>query len=824
MKTLSRLLGLLILVFLVLGAAHSLIGQDESQIIPPPADVLPGPKAPLEADRGEAPPAPSKTPAAKGDAGPERVRPGHGETLPGDTPPPPGDVAPPPAEIPPPPGEVAPPPAVIPPPPGDMAPPPAEIPPPPDDMPPPPAEIAAPTTSGSNVPPDKNFCFLCHSEPDIWEAETQRFHVPKEQLEEDVHWKAGVNCHDCHGGDHTAGEFRPAHAQAAGFRPLEDIMEEACAHCHKEQRIELFKSVHAKAGPEDARGSGTLLGCNACHGEKVHGMLPVGDSRSPVFLDHQIRTCGECHPEDLETYKHTVHGHGLFKSGLLVTAVCADCHGAHGIFYAADKRSTLHASKVAATCGQCHKYIQQRLWLSVHNGEAGPGSATTDPAPGGRIRQMPSCTSCHQGHYLLDPESADFQLQLVNLCGNCHADLSGRYTMSVHGELTQLGYVAAAQCAECHGAHDIRPVNDPESSLAAGASRLQTCQKCHSYAVANFTNYDPHANYEDAQRYPALHAVHAGMHTLINWGFGLFAIHAFLWFLRSMIHTLLHGRHKTLVTEEMAILKVPPLHRVMYALLLASFLGLVLTGVPLKYSSQSWARSLAESLGGFESSSVWHRFFAVTAVLACVTQLAGGIRHLFQLRSQKVSWKSVVVGPDSLLPRVRDLRDLRKMVLWFLGLGRRPVFERWTYWEKVDYWAFALGATIIGLSGMMLWYPNGFCRFLPGSTLNVAQMVHSELAILLASLLFIVHFFHAHFRPEKFPMDLSVLTGLVSEEHLRKHRPEYFERLRQSGKLDEMRRPAPSSKRLRLVLVAGFSVFSLGLCLLALILLASLGS
>jgi len=721
-------------------------------------------------------------------------------------------------------------------------PPPVEIPPGPGDVPLPPgpgagtepdgppseldggrgAVAAAPPENGSQVAPEKNYCFLCHSEPDIWEADTKRFHVRKELIEQDVHWQAGVNCHDCHGGDYTAGEFRPAHAPSAGFRPLAEMMK-ACAQCHKEQRIELLKSVHAKAGPKNERGAGTLVGCSACHGEKTHGMLPVGDSESPVFLDHQILTCGECHPEDLETYKETVHGKGLFKSGLLVTAVCADCHGAHGIFYAADRRSTLHASKVAGTCGHCHKYIEDRLRRSVHSGDGGPGSFADHPAPGGKIWQKPSCTSCHQGHHLLDPESTDFQLQLVNRCGNCHAQWSSRYTMSVHGELTRLGYVAAAQCAECHGDHDIRAPEDPKSSLAPGANRLETCRKCHSHAVTNFTSYDPHANYKDAKRYPRLHAVYAGMHTLIYWGFGLFVIHAFLWFLRSMVHTLRHGRHKTLVTEEMAILKVPPLHRVMYALLLASFLGLVLTGLPLKYSNQPWARSLAASLGGFDSSSVWHRFFAVTAIFACVVRLAGGIRQVVRLRSEQASWKSILVGPDSPVPGRRDLRIMWEMVLWFFGLGRRPVFERWTYWEKFDCWAFVLGATIIGLSGLMLWYPNAFCRVLPGGTLNVAQVVHSELAVLLASFLFIVHFFHAHFRPEKFPMDLSVLTGLVSEEHLRKHRPAYIERLRRSGKLDELRRRAPSSKRLRLVLVAGFLVFSLGLCLLALILLASLG-
>jgi hypothetical protein len=130
---------------------------------------------------------------------------------------------------------------------------------------------------------------------------------------------------------------------------------------------------------------------------------------------------------------------------------------------------------------------------------------------------------------------------------------------------------------------------------------------------------------------------------------------------------------------------------------------------------------------------------------------------------------------------------------------------------------------LAGFSGLLLWYPNLFCLVLPGEVLNVAKVIHAELVIPAASLVFIIYFFHTHFRPEKFPLDLSALTGLVSEEHLEKYRPEYVDRLRRAGKLEESRRTAPSGSHLRLTLLAGFVVFSLGLCLLAVILLASLG-
>jgi hypothetical protein len=92
----------------------------------------------------------------------------------------------------------------------------------------------------------------------------------------------------------------------------------------------------------------------------------------------------------------------------------------------------------------------------------------------------------------------------------------------------------------------------------------------------------------------------------------------------------------------------------------------------------------------------------------------------------------------------------------------------------------------------------------------------------LASFLFLIHYFHAHFRPEKFPMDLSLLTGLVSESHLRKYRPDYVARLEREGRLNELRQLAPSRRILGLKIVGGLLVFTSGLCLLAITLLASL--
>jgi cytochrome b subunit of formate dehydrogenase len=541
-----------------------------------------------------------------------------------------------------------------------------------------------------------------------------------------------------------------------------------------------------------------------------------------VFLDHQVQTCGTCHPEDQATYEQTVHGRGLIHSGLLVTAVCADCHGAHGIYYAADRRSTLHPSNVASTCAKCHQFIEERLAKSVHGRGGGVGSAAEHPAAGGKAKRNPTCTDCHQGHHLLQSDVAEFRLQLSNSCGNCHADLSSRYALSMHGQLTRQGYEAAANCADCHGSHDILPVGDPNSQLAPGENRLRTCQKCHRHAVSNFTDFDPHANFKNAERYPKLHAVYGGVSFTVNILFAGFLLHAFLWFIRALVFRLQYGGHATLVADQYALPRFGPIGWAPYLALIVAFFGLTVSGLALKYSDQNLGQWLAQILGGFRAASFWHHFFAVLAIGGFVAHLVRAVGRAIKTR-QEGGWHAVLQGPDSLVPNGRDFRDLGKMVLWFIGFGRKPAFERWTYWEKLDYWAFCLAAGLIGVSGLMSWYPNVFCVFLPGSVLNVAKMIHSEFALYVASFLFLIHFFHTHFRPEKFPMDLSVLTGLVSEQHLRKYRPEYVARLEREGKLSEMRITAPSKTNLWLTVVGGILVFALGLSLLAVAVLASLG-
>lgn len=679
-------------------------------------------------------------------------------------------------------------------------------------------QMATVPLAGSQLAPEANRCSMCHTESALWDDDHQSLFIQPEILEHDIHRQKGVVCSDCHGGDPASTNFAEAHVGLVRISELRS----RCVICHHDQRLALVKGVHAKAGEKDERGRGLPMDCGKCHGTNPHAIFAARDQRSPVYLNNQVRTCGSCHPEDQKTYEMTVHGRGLNESGLTVTAVCADCHGSHGIYYAADRRSTLHVANAAATCSTCHQFIEQRLARSVHGRGTGLGTATDRPAAGGKIRRHPSCTDCHQGHHLLRSDVAEFRLGLANSCGNCHADLSARYALSMHGELTHQGHAAAAECADCHGSHDILPIGDPNSKLAPGENRLRTCQKCHVHAVSNFASFDPHADFKDAARYPKLHSVYGWIQFCVNVMFIFFLFHAFLWFVRALVDRFQQGGHATLVADQYALPRFDPFHRAAYTALAVAFVGLTASGLALKYSDQDWGQWLAKGFGGFRSASVWHHFFAVVAIVAVVVQLARTASGIGRHREGR-SWKTIFVGPDSLVPNSRDLRDLGKMLLWFIGFGQKPGFERWAYWEKLDFWAFCLAAVLIGVSGLMLWYPNLFCIVVPGTVLNVAKMVHSEFAIYTASVLFLIHFFHAHFRPEKFPMDLSVMTGMVSEQHLRKYRPDYVARLEREGRLREMRENAPSGRNVWLNIAGGVLIFTLGFCLLAITILASLG-
>ena len=223
------------------------------------------------------------------------------------------------------------------------------------------------------------------------------------------------------------------------------------------------------------------------------------------------------------------------------------------------------------------------------------------------------------------------------------------------------------------------------------------------------------------------------------------------------------------------------LQRLLHILMIISFLSLALTGLTLKFAYTKWAYILSHILGGFESTGFIHRFAAVIMLGVFAT-------HLFDLYRQKKkegkSFLQLIFNPDSMMFNKKDWQDFKESMKWFLGKGERPHYGHWTYWEKFDYFAVFWGIFVIGSTGLTLWFPEFFTRFIPGWVINVATIIHSDEALLATGFIFTVHFFNTHLRPEKFPMDIVIFSGRVGLEEFEIDRPAEYKEIIEKGELE----------------------------------------
>jgi cytochrome b subunit of formate dehydrogenase len=254
--------------------------------------------------------------------------------------------------------------------------------------------------------------------------------------------------------------------------------------------------------------------------------------------------------------------------------------------------------------------------------------------------------------------------------------------------------------------------------------------------------------------------------------------------------------------------------RVMHAFLMFTFIGCALSGLPLLFADRAWAVSLVRLMGGFEAAGLIHRVCAVVMIVVFV----GHVVRVFARAIARRNLPAVLWGPDSLVPQPQDIVDIYRHFKWFVGKGPRPQFDRFTYWEKFDYWAVFWGLFIIGGSGVLLWFPTFFARFMPGWVFNIATLVHGEEALLAVGFIFTIHFFNGHLRPEKFPMDLVIFTGRVPEHEMREERPVELARLIKEGRLAAQETTAPRAGVVTLGRVLGGTALALGIVTIVLIL------
>ena len=228
--------------------------------------------------------------------------------------------------------------------------------------------------------------------------------------------------------------------------------------------------------------------------------------------------------------------------------------------------------------------------------------------------------------------------------------------------------------------------------------------------------------------------------------------------------------------------------RFLHFLVIISFLTLAVTGMALKFASQRWAEIVAEMFGTFETLGNLHRF------MAAVTFLYFGLTFILMYQNYRksgASLKEFAFGPNSLVPMPIDAIELLQTFRWFFGMGPQPRYGRWTYWEKFDFMAVFWGVAVIGGTGLCLWFPEQFTLVIPGFWINIATIIHSDEALLASGFIFTIHFFNTHLRPEKFPMDPVIFTGVMPLDELKHERPREYELLVENNELDEIRCEPP---------------------------------
>jgi len=263
------------------------------------------------------------------------------------------------------------------------------------------------------------------------------------------------------------------------------------------------------------------------------------------------------------------------------------------------------------------------------------------------------------------------------------------------------------------------------------------------------------------------------------------------------------------------IKRFTPAQRSMHAVLLTTFLGLAATGLPLRFSESFWARKFASAVGGFGAILFLHKLCAVVLTIAFLVH----VKEIFQ-RGVLRREKGIFWGPTSMVANWKDVKDIFNHMRWFVGLGKRPQFERYAYWEKFDYWAVFWGMIVIGFSGYAMWFAPFFAHFLPGWALNAVLVIHSEEGLLAILFIFSIHFVNTHLRPGSFPMDMVIFTGVEREEEFQHKRKVEFDRIRAKGELEARQGEAPARWFLNFSRIAGTTAIAIGLTLLVLTLTA----
>lgn len=551
---------------------------------------------------------------------------------------------------------------------------------------------------------------------------------------------------------HGKNQCIACHSDAASIPHAEKLAPVACRNCHRTESRVYLDSDH---GRHSAEGKPEAAACKDCHGP-AHSVLGAGHPDSPVNRRNLPKTCVRCHGDrermdkfrlsisaPMDSYSHTVHGEA-YKLGIASAAVCTDCHGTHDLNGAADSASRIFWRNVPQTCGRCHAKVLEVYRRSIHGLVSNAG-----------IKESPVCTSCHGEHTIRspkDPSSSAYVGALTKTCSGCHAlerltakfglplDRFKSYMDTYHGLAYQKGDFRVANCASCHGFHDVLPSADPLSSVNR-TNMSKTCGKCHPGAGVQLSAGSVHGPVR--KKHWSLEWAYLFYLLVIPMTIGGMLLHNGMDFLRKVAEGVSHG-------HEEEGMRLTLNERLQHGILAPSFLLLAYSGFALKYPEAWWALPL--SFTGEGARRLVHRW---TAVVFC----ALGVYHALYLLAAERG-RSVLRG---LLPRLQDALDAFQLTAYNAGLrAKRPVLSKpYNYIEKSEYWALVWGSFVMVGTGALLVFPSFTLRRFPLWAAELATLVHYYEAVLACLAILVWHWYWVIFDPDVYPMNRAWLTGFI---------------------------------------------------------------
>lgn len=590
------------------------------------------------------------------------------------------------------------------------------------------------------------------------------------------------------GGPNANQDGRPPVLQCQGCHgPGKQLPYMAGSLFHTEPHSGYDHSFHAQAKQNGAKAA-ACLDCHTRTGDMTT-MLPASDPRSTIYRGNIAETCGRCHGDKsvmqgsgisnrvFLSYRESVHAQAIAR-GNLSAAVCTDCHNGHNIEPAANQTSSIAKVNIPNTCGKCHRSEANEFVDSVHGQAVARG-----------VSRAPVCTDCHGIHNILMPFDGNraqaSTAVATDSCAKCHEGVTltqefgvagGRvasYKDSYHGLASQLGSKVVANCASCHGVHNILPSADSRSMISAN-NLQQTCGQCHVGATANFTQGKIHLTSELVSN-PATRDPGERGTRIVRW---IYLPLIFLTIGGMLAHNLLIWRKKLLARRRQVrtVVRLTTNQRLQHWLLLTSFMALVLTGFALQYpdSLLAWILGSSEFL-----RRIAHRVAAVVMLLA-------GVYHLAYLALSKDGRQWL----RDMLPKIKDVWDVVGNFAYYLGLKReKPRMARFGYAEKAEYWAVIWGTFIMGLTGVMIWFKISVFSFLARWWIDIALAIHFYEAVLATLAIIVWHFYQVIFDPDVYPVNFAFLDGRVSEESYKEEHELAYEAMKATAETEDAESP-----------------------------------